>query len=182
MKPISILSRVCVILLFKSAQGRAASEPSFSLDHLVRTAKHIVLATEGDTIDGKITVLASYKGNLHPGSEITVPLLAQLSDSKQRVIMPRLLFQKHGKPLHSEVTCKTMLLFLDGDGNDLHPPYFPEYFTWLCWLEGDRVYARIQEMNPGTSTELKDLGVTTAFLLTEITKKEQNKSRLSNRP
>ena len=58
------LAVACVFVLATTAS--AEIQPSFSLDGCSWLATHVVVVTEGDRIDGKVTVLESWKGNLEP--------------------------------------------------------------------------------------------------------------------
>ncbi len=53
-----------------ASSASAAIRPSFYLDYSVWKATHIVLATEGDSIDGRLRVIESWKGNLEAGAGV----------------------------------------------------------------------------------------------------------------
>ncbi|MGD2114647.1 MAG: hypothetical protein PVG07_06335, partial [Acidobacteriota bacterium] len=60
--PLVPLLAFCTLLLAPSAG--AGIRPSFHLDLVAWEATHVVVATEGPEIDGELTVLESWRGDL----------------------------------------------------------------------------------------------------------------------
>ena len=71
MKICGVASLIVVLLLV--LQTNAGIRPSFNLDYCTWQATHIVIATEGDEIDGTLTVVDSWKGDLRPGEAVSIP-------------------------------------------------------------------------------------------------------------
>jgi hypothetical protein len=157
------------LMLLASATANAEILPSFEHTQLAKESDHVVLVTEGGSIDGKVTVLATYKGDISIGSDISIPSLRILANRDQRTIHP--LFGQ-ARPRHAEVSCRLMILFLNGKSDKLRPSSSdPGWHTWLCWIEDGIAYAKWQQVNPG-KTSLKrygrGLGATLATILREI--------------
>jgi hypothetical protein len=86
--------------------------PSFDLDDCGWHATHIVVVTEGEKIDGKVTVLESWRGNLRKGDRLDLPDLAEFANLDSRTISGP---PFGGKPKPDEpkhVTGSRMILFL----------------------------------------------------------------------
>ena len=68
----------------------AAERPSFNLDYSAWKATHIVLATENGTIDGRLKVVESWKGDIKPGMELILPELGASMPNNilRRVVLP----------------------------------------------------------------------------------------------
>jgi hypothetical protein len=141
---------------------QAEEKPSFHAEMAAWNATHIVLATEGEKINGRLEVRESWKGDLKPGEEINVPELKQFQPDAARAIGRRYTFTKE-KPdtLPKTVTCQRMVLFLvrgeAADGKESpawrsamtvsnHP--LPMAVS-VAWLEGEEAIAIQQVMNPG---------------------------------
>ena len=101
------------LLVFASASlSYAAIRPSFYLDYSLWKATHIVLATEGNVIDGHLKVIESWKGDLKPDSKIILPELATFSTEKSRRIDELWKRKDLPKPFVRFVTGSKMVLFL----------------------------------------------------------------------
>lgn len=148
MKP-QIVSAISLFLLLSALPLLAERLPSFDHVQLAKEADYVVLVTEGEAIDGEVTVLASYKGGVHVGSSLKIPELRGFAEQSARRIEPLFV---GGELRHKTVTCGLMILFLDSDGvtDALRPAWGdPKWNAWLCWIEQGVVYARWQEVNPG---------------------------------
>src|SRR5215470_6273267 len=78
---------IIVIALFICAsQANAGIRPSFNLDYCSWHATHIVVATEGDEIDVRLTVLESWEGDLSPGETIYITELASFKSEESRTV------------------------------------------------------------------------------------------------
>lgn len=175
------ISRTFALALLTAATVRAEILPSFDHNQLAEKSDHVVLVTEGDSIDGQLTVLASYKGDIPVGSEISLSSLRVFADRNHRKIEP--LFGQ-AKPWHAEISCRLMILFLNGNRDKLRPSSTdPDWHTWLCWIEDGIVYARWQQVNPG-KTSLKEygrgLGATLATILQDIGQTESQDKPCAN--
>jgi hypothetical protein len=136
------------LCLFTASMLRAEIRPSFYVDAVSWDATHVIVATEGEAIDGTLTVLESWKGELQPGETVTVPALAAFRTEESRRVSKG---WSSGEPLLF-VTGKRMILFLtrkDGrwsgaDDDDLMK-------TAVVWIERGAAYAFTQLMIPGDS-------------------------------
>lgn len=79
------LSSLVAVLLF-TPRIYAGIRPSFGLNHCAWHATHIVVASEGDEIDGRLTVLESWKGDLQPGELVSIPQLASFKSQPSREV------------------------------------------------------------------------------------------------
>jgi len=75
------------LLVAIASPTSAYLRPTFSLDYSMWKATHIVLATEGDLIDGRLRVVESWRGNLEPDTEIILPELARFWDAESRRVI-----------------------------------------------------------------------------------------------
>ena len=73
----------------------------------IKPSTHVVLASEGETIDGVFQVIECWKGDLQPGDILEIPELAQFASPESRII------EDEGNQLISKmVTGNRMILFL----------------------------------------------------------------------
>jgi len=157
---------VIVILLF-APLTYAGIRPSFSLEHCAWQATHIVIATEGNKIDGKVTVLESWKGDLRAGEVISVPELASFKSQSSREVKSGIFDIKRDEP-PKYVTGSRMILFLKKKDRPAEASNDPSRglqieYQWepaanwggmnvsVLWIEGEQSFAFIQVMNPGDS-------------------------------
>jgi hypothetical protein len=154
---------VALAALLLAVPASAAIRPSFHLDDSAWKATHIVLATEGSAIDGKLEVIESWKGDLAPGSQVTVPALATFADEGRRQVH-WFGMQDLPEPYVRSVTGAKMVLFLIRTGN---PPQaggsVPAPDLWrnasvsssygfdtsVAWIERGEAYTYKQIHNPG---------------------------------
>jgi hypothetical protein len=118
-------------------------------------------------IDGRLTVLESWKGDLAPGDAVSVPELAAFNPEPSRLVKKPFWFKDAEPSRH--VTGDRMVLFLkekpraqtEGDeaarGRVWEPAGNGGVNVSALWVEGDKTYAFIQVMNPG-DTILIDYG------------------------
>jgi len=156
---------VCLLILVSTSQSFAARRPSFILDYSLWKATHIVLATEGNVIDGRLKVIESWKGNLKPDSEIVLPELTTFSAEESRRVNWFGL-KELPKPFVRFVTGSKMVLFLvksyknpqkdTSDSNNI--VWLPASFNGfggfkvsVAWIENGEAYVFIQVINPGPS-------------------------------
>ena len=149
-----LMNFLAALLVFSPAFAFSARTPSFDLAWHLKESRVIVLATEGDVIDGKLTVLSSYRGILKPGDVINLPLLRDFRDPARRVAHPRK-SPKSGvqNPKHAKVSGRLMVLFLTMKEGKVAPLIDANYFNNICWIEGERVYA-MSHANTTISDEL----------------------------
>ena len=154
-------SAIIVILSVSSTQ--AAIRPSFIFDYSVCKATHIVLATEGQSIDGRMEVLESWKGDISPGSTMLLPELAEFAEKKQcRVHWWSL--KELPEPYVRFVTGSRMILFLVKNSpqqrsdkpvvnNKTWQPaaQYGGFKVSVVWIENGEAYAYRQTGNPGPS-------------------------------
>lgn len=123
----------CLSFAAAAREAAASAAPRFVLDECAWHATHVVVATEGASIDGRFTVLESWVGALAKDEEIRVPRLATLAPLETRKA-------RDG----SHVTGARMVLFLKFDAQSR---------AWgsssdgraeeecVCWIEGAGAYA-----------------------------------------
>lgn len=154
-----------VLLLILTPQAvDAAIRPSFSERY---SAWH---ATDVIVVDGKGTVLETWKGNLKPGDMLA---LAPLQVPKDEVISWR--FRDKSKEDPERVTGARTVLFLKRQGNDLTPASrFGGMNVSVVWIEGVRLFAFRQVINPGP-TRLVPLGLSEKELKAAVGKADSIK-------
>jgi hypothetical protein len=150
--------------------------PGFSFRFSLQKATHIVVASEGEQIDGKLSVVESWKGDLQPGDTIEVPELAQFAAQETRTLR----VYPNGRE-YGVVTGDRMVLFLvksldwlKPDSDELKttwlPASYPDYVPTgtdpskvldnvydnavrmrisVLWIEDGKAYAYSQRVNPG---------------------------------
>ncbi|MHC4533392.1 MAG: hypothetical protein ACYS6K_05525 [Planctomycetota bacterium] len=154
------------LILAGNSLSHAARRPSFYLDYSLWKATHIVLATEGNVIDGRLKVIESWKGDLKPDSKIILPELATFSTEKSRRIQWWKL-KDMPKPFVHFVTGSKMVLFLvqkpveapkesltDSNTVTWLPASYNGYGGFkvsVVWIENGEAYAFMQVDNPGPS-------------------------------
>ena len=90
-----------------------------NLEYCAEHASYIILASEGDVIDGQLTVLESWNGDLHRGDVISIPELKIFNEASAREIKCDLpVLCKTGLP-PKYVSCSKMLLFLNKERDSL---------------------------------------------------------------
>ena len=144
----------------------AGIRPSFQLEDNAWNATHIVVATEGKTIDGIFRVLESWKGDLNPGDTIKIPELASFKAASSRTVSDPWRTRTNQGLV---VTGDRMVLFLEKDSSDSvsegahngfsspakmqwkSPSFFHDMSVSVVWIEQGKVYGFVQVMNPGPS-------------------------------
>lgn len=154
------------LILAGNSLSYAGIRPSFYLDYSLWKATHIVLATEGNVIDGHLKVIESWKGDLKPDSEIVLPELAAFSTEKSRRVHDLWKRKDLPKPFVRLVTGSKMILFLVKPAKNRQKSLSdPNNCTWLpagyngyggfkvsvVWIENGEAYAFVQVVNPGPS-------------------------------
>jgi len=154
------------LVLAGNSLSYAAIRPSFNLDYSLWKATHIVLATEGNVIDGHLKVIESWKGDLKPDSEIILPELATFSTGKSRQVHDLWKRKDLPKPFVRLVTGSKMVLFLVQSAKNRQKGLSdPNNCAWLpasyngyggfkvsvVWIENGEAYAFRQIVNPGPS-------------------------------
>ena len=85
-----LLIPALLLSLVVAAHAEAKFVPSFNLADVAWNATHVLLVTEGDTIDGKVQVLEVWKGAMERQQWITVPELAAFAPPESREIYSRM--------------------------------------------------------------------------------------------
>lgn len=144
---------VAVLFLVSASGINAGIRASFSLSYCSWNATDIVVATEGEEIDGNFTVLESLKGSLYTGETISISKLSAFKSESSRLI------EQSGNNADSEplkyVTGSKMILFLKKKtgSKDIweSADIFGEINASVLWLENDKPFAFVQIVNPGAS-------------------------------
>ncbi|MEZ6196621.1 MAG: hypothetical protein R3F20_12995 [Planctomycetota bacterium] len=131
-----------------ATSGPREIKPSFSVVVAAWNATHVVLADEGETFDGEMTVTTSLRGDLAPGATLRIPELAALAPVERRRTVPGWLPEREPPP--TVVSGRRVLLFLvrteEGWATANPPGGMRES---ACWFEGGRAFAFVQRINPG---------------------------------
>ncbi len=169
MKPIQKYAGFVLLFLLCGSHSliSAGIRPSFSLETSSWNATHIVVATEGKTIDGVFRVVESWKGDLNPGDTVRIPELASFKPQSSRAVSDSSYEKQKNNVLF--VTGERMVLFLKKDSSDTSsetgdngPPslasihwkpsgLFDEMNVSVVWIEQGKAFAFVQVMNPGSS-------------------------------
>jgi hypothetical protein len=160
------LSRVLLALMLSNAFCSvllAGIRPSFMLDQSSWRATNIVSVLSTPE-DGVFEVAESWKGDLHPRDHVTVPELAPDRNAVSISSYPKqtsILDDASGPSLQipRQPPGSRMVLFLKR-GRSTGPErrvewspsnVFDDFKTSVVWIDGERVYAFRQLMNPGPS-------------------------------
>ena len=153
LKPLSVIT---LLLLAAAPAARAGIRPSFSLEYCSWNATHVLVATEGEKIDGDLTVLESWKGDLAPGEAVHVPGLAAFREKSSRLVNKPFGDGTAAPPLY--VTGDRMVLFLRqrpkagaAGVRAWEPASRDGINVSVLWVEGGKAYAFVQVINPGDS-------------------------------
>jgi hypothetical protein len=142
---------LCLCFIYDNAQGEF--RPSFDLNSRTWHAAHILIATEGDQVDGVLTILEVWSGNANVGEEI---VLSQPYDFKIGKVDSSTQFSR--KPiLPDTVMSQEVILFLckDEAGAWTVPPLaFGGMTTSMLWIEDGLACMFTQLYNPGPSVFL----------------------------
>lgn len=192
MKLLSLVVFFALSVFFPAVAG---IRPSFMLDNSTWHATHIVVATEGDEIDGKLTVIESWKGDLRAGEIVDVPDLAAFKTDASREVHYFLGEGNESRIKH--VTGKRMVLFLIKNPNEekaagqeklpvtpkrwLPANLYKEVNTAILWIEGEKSFAFMQIINPGPS-ELVEYSASETTIKAAVLKiiKDQNELNAIN--
>jgi hypothetical protein len=126
----------------------AEPRPSFRLDSASWYATHVIVATEGESIDGTLTVLESWKGDVRAGETVTIPELAAFRTEESRGVSKG--WRQDGEP-PLFVTGKRMILFLTRKEGRWSGVFHDDLKTSVVWIERGAAYAFSQIINPGDS-------------------------------
>ena len=131
---VSFAAIACVLLLGGSV-CKAGAAPRFDLDENTWGATHVVLATEGQVIDGLLTAIETWAGSFASGDKLRLPKLSESALAASRRVHKGL-----------RVSGARMVLFLD-------LKHDPSSKTWagestlvsdsVCWIEGGKAYGMI---------------------------------------
>ena len=145
---------VATVVLTAAACARGIIRASPWLDRLAWHASHVLVATEGEEIDGNVKVLEAWKGNVAAGTTLSIPELAAFAPEKERTIATLFPDRPGGV-----VSGHRMVLFLvrtsaEADGDATEVRWKPAATIGgvrvsVAWLEDGQAYAIRQMLNPG---------------------------------
>jgi len=144
------------VMLLGSPHAQAETLPSFDLEHCAWHATDIVVASEGDTIDGELSALTVLSGGLKIGDSVSVPELGQFRLKESRTVRSfRNTSDDKEHPL--VLTGERMMVFLKrgegktGSGPNWGPasPFFAGMDVSVVWIANGHVYGFTQVRNPG---------------------------------
>jgi len=170
MEPIRKYSGLVLLFLLCGTHSpvSAGIRPSFGIEVCSWNATHIVVATEGKTIDGVFRVLESWRGDLNPGDTIKIPELASFKPPSSRAVSDPW-YEKRNSDQGLFVTGERMVLFLkkessgstlEADHSSLPSPasmrwksssFYNEMNVSVVWIEEGKTFGFVQVMNPGPS-------------------------------
>ncbi len=153
-----IAACMCAAIFAATSQSWAGLRPSFWLDGATWHATDIVVADEGDTLDGNLTVLEVWKGSLRPGKTLSIPALASFASREARTVKTPFAASTSKSP-SLVVSGRRMILFLRhdtsvaaGDGQLDAVKWQPaagEMQVSMEWVERGDTFAIQQIGNPG---------------------------------
>jgi hypothetical protein len=127
-----------------------------------KSATHIVVATEGNDIDGQLQVIESWKGDLRPDDTLTIPEFASFKSLESQTVKCNSDFQLcvNGAP-EERVTCSRMILFLRKDLRQGKWNGIGELIVvqTTIWIEGKRSFA-LQDASKDERGTLARFGLT----------------------
>lgn len=143
------LSVLVLLLVAVVAPPAFASRgPDFRLDVNAWDATDVVLVSEGDTIDGKVTVLETWAGSVAAGDELEFPDLARYALEDARTV--KWTGSEYDTPLVLVSGARMLLFLFRKAGGALEPvDSWGHFTTSTAWFEGGRAYARRCVMFPG---------------------------------
>lgn len=106
--------KIAIILLglqLTRANCLAGIAPVFGLDSSCWYATDIVVVDEGENIDGKLSVIETWRGPLVPGDKLSIPELAQYASPSRRKINVQYTQANHPRT-PAKVSGRRMILFL----------------------------------------------------------------------
>lgn len=132
---------VSLFLLLCSFTASAKAHSLIGVDQCIWLSTHIVIVTEGEQIDGKVTVIESWQGDLYPGYSLTVPELAAFSSAESRKLYcPDMFLYLHEceSPVPEVTSGSEIILFL----RDKRTPSDPQGWCAIgaLWVEGEDAY------------------------------------------
>ena len=155
--PNSLLILVFVFATILSGSLRAGIRPSFNLEYNTWNATDIVIATEGEEIDGQLRVLKVLVGSLKQGDAISIPELGQFLSKESRTVS-RFWHGANDKAAPHVLTGGNLILFLKRDGGraDVNLVWKPAsrfggMKVSFVWIDKGQVYGFTQVINPGSA-------------------------------
>ncbi len=175
------------LLVAGTPAARGGLLPSFVLERCAWNSTDIVIATEGEKIDGILEVVAAWHGHCAPGDQLILPELAAFASETSRLISEAFLFREieDGGPTH--VTGLRMVLFLRRSdapesrpaGSGLHWKAAGLEMTVSCvWIERGQAYALLQVVNPGP-TRLVALGLSDSQMKQQVLEVVQGRAEFN---
>lgn len=168
-----------IVIISLSTIAHAGIIPSFYPEFSATKATNVVVASEGEKIDGHLVVLDTWKGNLEKGEKIWIPELAQFESEESRrikswgpeksfrsvtgkrmiVFLVKSIFLKDSQEesnVDKKPTCAIRWLptsypdFLPVSGEGTEPgDSVARMKISVAWIENGVIYAFQQTMNPG---------------------------------
>jgi hypothetical protein len=165
-------------MLGGAGAGHAAIRPSFRLDDVGWNATHVLVASEGESIDGTLTVIESWVGTVEPGTELHLSGLEVFAHPYLREIRSWGDARDKGK----SVTGRRMIVFLKRDpaGGDAWLPaaQWGGFKVSVCWIESGLAFGLVQIFNPGDAVMVR-LGMTEAEMKARVLALRQTKAELA---
>lgn len=140
MKAVTLLN--LLILLVPSYSAPAKVHEMLSVEDCAKLSTHIVVATEGDSIDGQLTVLETLKGDMKAGHHIIIPELGAFNSPESRAI--ECLFPAQICPDDTQkefVTGTRLILFLRSESHQWKGIGELSVYQSTIWIEGRKSFA-----------------------------------------
>jgi hypothetical protein len=128
--------------------------PSFAKSHLTidvkaiaNLASDVVVVTEGDTIDGQLTILETWKGKLKVGDKLSIPEFQDFKEKTTCEVKWEINIAIRGKDDPLYVTCSRMILFLQKKSHSGLPQkqwvgvVSGDVIASTIWIEGKQAFA-----------------------------------------
>ena len=164
---ISVQIAACIFLV-NNAYGNPI--PGLHWPTAIKEATHVVLVSEGETIDGVLQTVECWKGDLQPGDILEVPELAQFASPESRMIE-----EGESSLKHKMVTGNRMILFLTKaqvwadwkkvalkakwlpapgfpEPSSMHPDKNARMRISVAWIEDGKLCAYFVDPGPGKQT------------------------------
>ncbi|MHC4848561.1 MAG: hypothetical protein ACYTEG_08915 [Planctomycetota bacterium] len=150
--------RALAVLLLIVVPSWGERLPSFWLDTLAWRATHIVVATEGESIDGKLTVTDCLAGVVKTHTNLELPGLARFATDRSRTIHDGF------RATSERVDGSSMVLFLMDDGNRFKgAAEYGGIEVSTAWIKKDKAYAFVQGITLGPQV-MTEVGTKQAML------------------
>jgi hypothetical protein len=137
------------LLVLTVSSAYAAYYESFVVSRLAWFATHVVVVSEGEKLDGEVTVLESWVGDIKRGSLLSLPGLKAFATKEARTEDQRY-YPPKDRSVPTVVSGQRMVVFLVKTGDAWKPASRAGGTrVSVAWIEKGEAYAYFQNANPG---------------------------------